>query len=122
MADRTHPATWEELAGEDFFLHEQGCSYSDWLAGQLQAVPGAHPRMTRFGSIEAARSCVTAGLGLTVLPHANASRALEEGRLTLVAGPPLPDVPIHLAQHRRRQPSRAARAVVGAVVRHFEQV
>ncbi|TGN74727.1 LysR family transcriptional regulator [Streptomyces bauhiniae] len=119
LADRT--ATWEELAKEDFFLHEQGCSYSDWLADQLQAVPGAHPRMTRFGSIEAARSCVTAGLGLTVLPHANASRALEEGRLTLVTGPPLPDVPIHLAHHRRRQPTRAARAVVQAVVRHFEQ-
>lgn len=121
LADRTRPATWEELAKEDFFLHEQGCSYSDWLAGQLQAVPGAHPRMTRFGSIEAARSCVTAGLGLTVLPHANASRALEEGRLTLVAGPPLPDVPIHLAHHRRRHPTRAAQAVVQAVVRHFEQ-
>ncbi|MEW2314273.1 LysR family transcriptional regulator [Streptomyces bauhiniae] len=119
LADRT--ATWEELAKEDFFLHEQGCSYSDWLADQLQAVPGAHPRMTRFGSIEAARSCVTAGLGLTVLPHANASRALAEGRLTLVTGPPLPDVPIHLAHHRRRQPTRAARAVVQAVVRHFEQ-
>ncbi|WP_405554083.1 LysR substrate-binding domain-containing protein [Streptomyces sp. NBC_01171] len=54
LADRTRPGAWEELATEDFFLHEQGCSYSDWLADQLQAVPGTHPRMTRFGSIEAA--------------------------------------------------------------------
>ncbi|MGV9785758.1 LysR family transcriptional regulator [Streptomyces sp. NPDC003435] len=120
LADRDRPATWRELAQEDFFLHEQGCSYSDWLAGQLQAVPGAHPRMTRFGSIEAARSCVTAGLGLTVLPHANVADALREGRLTRVTGPALPDVPVHLAHHSRRHPTRAARAVVGEVVRHFK--
>ncbi|BDH08789.1 LysR family transcriptional regulator [Streptomyces seoulensis] len=119
LAGRTRPATWQELAQEDFFLHEQGCSYSDRLAEQLQAVPGAHPRMTRFGSIEAARSCVTAGLGLTVLPHANVAAALQDGHLTLVAGPTLPDVPIHLARHTRRHPTRAARAVVGEVVRHF---
>ncbi|MEU6817758.1 LysR family transcriptional regulator [Streptomyces sp. NPDC046860] len=119
LAGRTRPATWAELAQEDFFLHEQGCSYSDWLAEQLRAVPGAHPRMTRFGSIEAARSCVTAGLGLTVLPHANAEAALRDGRLTQVTGPTLPDVPVHLAHHRRRRPTRAARAVVGEVVRYF---
>ncbi|MGW3110661.1 LysR family transcriptional regulator [Streptomyces sp. NPDC001091] len=119
LAGRTRPATWRELAQEDFFLHEQGCSYSDWLAEQLLAVPGAHPRMTRFGSIEAARSCVTAGLGLTVLPHANAAAALQAGHLTLVPGPTLPDVPLHLAHHTRRHPTRAARAVRGEVMRHF---
>ncbi|MGP3990630.1 LysR family transcriptional regulator [Streptomyces sp. 3N207] len=121
LADRARPATWQELARESFFLHEQGCSYSDWLAERLQAVPGARPRLTRFGSIEAARSCVAAGLGLTVLPHANVAEPLRDGRLTAVRGPSLPDVSVHLARHRRRRPSRAANAVAAQVIRHFRE-
>lgn len=119
LAGREGPATWPELAREDFFLHEQGCSYSDWLARRLHEVADARPRLTRFGSIEATRSCVTAGLGLTVLPRANVARALHDGSLAAVSGPQLPDVPVQLARHRRRQPSRAARAVSTEVVRHF---
>ncbi|MGR6974874.1 LysR family transcriptional regulator [Streptomyces cynarae] len=119
LAGREQPTTWEELARENFFLHEEGCSYSDWLAQRLQAVAGVEPRLTRFGGIEATRACVTAGLGLTVLPHANVAASLRDGRLTAVPGPSLPDVPVYLARHRRRQPSRAARAVAAQVVRHF---
>ncbi|MFI0863130.1 LysR family transcriptional regulator [Streptomyces smyrnaeus] len=121
LAAREEPVTWHELARENFFLHEQGCSYSDWLAERLQAVAGARPRLTRFGSIEAARSCVAAGLGLTILPRANVIEALRDGRLTAVRGPSLPDVSVHLARHRRRLPSRAARAVASQVLQHFQQ-
>ncbi|MBT2387793.1 LysR family transcriptional regulator [Streptomyces sp. ISL-11] len=119
LAGREAPATWEELARETFFVHEQGCSYSDWLIQQLLAVPGARTRLTRFGSIEAARSCVTAGLGLSLLPRATVADALGEGRLTTVAGPLIPAVPVLLARHRRRWVSPAARAVVDELVRHF---
>ncbi|MGI5466386.1 substrate-binding domain-containing protein [Streptomyces sp. CA-132043] len=119
LAGRERPATWRELAQESFFLHEQGCSYSDWFAQRLLAVAGTQPRLTRFGSIEAARACVAAGLGLTVLPHANVAESLRDGRLTAVPGPALPDVSVHLARHRRRHPSRATRAVAAQVVRHF---
>ncbi|MEU5839627.1 LysR family transcriptional regulator [Streptomyces diacarni] len=120
LAGLREPATWQELVQESFFLHEQGCSYSDWLAQRLRTVAGTRrPRITRFGSIEAARSCVAAGLGLTVLPRANVTRSLHEGRLAVVHGPALPDISVHLARHRRRHPSRAARAVAAQVVRHF---
>ncbi|MEV5506421.1 LysR family transcriptional regulator [Streptomyces orinoci] len=112
---------WAELARESFFLHEQGCSYSDRLARELLAVPGARPRLTRFGSIEAARACVAAGLGLTVLPRANVRDALREGRLAVVDGPALGEVSVHLAHHRRRFLSRAAGAVAGEVGRRFAE-
>ncbi|WP_030622703.1 LysR family transcriptional regulator [Streptomyces sclerotialus] len=121
LAGREKPATWQELARENFFLHEQGCSYSDWLAQRLLAVAGAQPRLTRFGGIEATRSCVAAGLGLTILPRANVTESLRDGRLAAVPGPSLPDVSIHLARHRRRHPSRAARTVAAQVVRHFHR-
>ncbi|MFJ6651048.1 LysR family transcriptional regulator [Streptomyces sp. NPDC091290] len=120
LAGQDRPVTWRQLAQESFFLHEQGCSYSDRLATRLQEVPGIRPRMTRFGSIEAARSCAAAGLGLTVLPRANAAEALHCGRLTTVPGPTIPDVSVHLARHRRRQPSRAAHAVAAQVTHHFQ--
>ncbi|MFD7819218.1 LysR family transcriptional regulator [Streptomyces sp. NPDC059785] len=121
LARREQPATWQELAQEDFFLHEQGCSYSDRLAQRLESVAGARPRLTRFGSIEATRSCVAAGLGLTALPHANVVESLRDGRLTAVPGPALPDVSVHLARHRRRQPTRAADTVAAQVIRHFRR-
>ncbi|MCQ8768433.1 LysR family transcriptional regulator [Streptomyces telluris] len=119
LACRTAPVTWEDLARETFFLHEQGCSYSDRLADRLLSVPGARMRLTRFGSIEAARSCVAAGLGLTLLPRATAEDALREGRLAVVAGPPFPDVPVQVARHRRRWVSPAAQTVVDELARHF---
>ncbi|GAB2593676.1 LysR family transcriptional regulator [Streptomyces capparidis] len=112
-------ADWADLARESFFLHEQGCSYSDRLAGTLLALPAGPPRLTRFGSIEAARSCVAAGLGLTLLPRATVEEQLRTGRLAVVAGPPVPDVPVLLARHRRRWVSRAARAVAEELLRGF---
>ncbi|TCN41629.1 DNA-binding transcriptional LysR family regulator [Kribbella orskensis] len=119
LARRDKPASWGELAREAFFLHEQGCSYSDRLARDLLSVPGARTRLTRFGSIEATRSCVAAGLGLTLLPRATVESLLREGRLAIVAGPRIPDVPVQLARHRRRWGSQAAHAVVDELVRHF---
>ncbi|MDF4251252.1 LysR family transcriptional regulator [Streptomyces sp. WMMB303] len=120
LAGRERTATWQELARESFFLHEQGCSYSDQLAARLEAVAGTPPRLTRFGSIEAARSCVAAGLGLTVLPRANVAAALRDGRLAEVPGPSLPHISVHLARARRRRLSRAAHAVAAQIVRHFQ--
>ncbi|MGP4050498.1 LysR family transcriptional regulator [Streptomyces sp. 2A115] len=113
------PAGWKELAQEHFFLHEQGCSYSDHLARELLAVPGVRPRLTRFGSIEAARSCVAAGLGLTVMPRVTVKSALREGRLAEVAGPRIPDVPVHLVRLSRRWLSPAVRAVTEELKQHF---
>ncbi|MFD0275117.1 LysR family transcriptional regulator [Kitasatospora sp. NPDC127111] len=114
------PADWAELAREDYFLHEQGCSYSDrFVERLLTAAKGAPPRITRFGSLEAARSCVAAGLGLSLLARANVADALAAGRLTEVPGPRFPDVTVQLARHRRRWLSPAAAALTTELPRHF---
>ncbi|MFI0938622.1 LysR family transcriptional regulator [Streptomyces sp. NPDC021020] len=114
------PAGWAELAREDYFLHEQGCSYSDrFIERLLTAAEGAQPRITRFGSLEAARSCVTAGLGLSLLARANVADALAAGRLTQVPGTHFPDVTVQLARHRRRWLSPATAALTAELPRHF---
>jgi DNA-binding transcriptional LysR family regulator len=121
-----HPAAarsasdWAELAREDYFLHEQGCSYSDRFIDQLlAAAKGTPPRITRFGSLEAARACVTAGLGLSLLARANVTDALAAGRLTQVSGPQFPDVTVQLARHRRRWLSPAVAALIMELPHHF---
>ncbi|MDF3291428.1 LysR family transcriptional regulator [Streptomyces silvisoli] len=122
LASPDHPlagreAGWDELAGESFFVHEEGCSYSDHLVRTLLALPGARPRLTRFGSIEAARSCVAAGLGLTLLPRATVDRQLRDGVLAVVRGPEVPPVPVQLTRHRRRWVAPAARVVADEIAR-----
>ncbi|MFF2377751.1 LysR family transcriptional regulator [Streptomyces xiamenensis] len=113
LAGHPRPITWEELAAESFFLLEQGCSYSDDLERRLRSVPGSRPRLTRFGSVDATRACVAAGLGLTLLPLATVREQLRHGHLVRLAGPPLPDVPVQLARHPRRWTSPAADAFAG---------
>lgn len=112
-------ADWDALVGESFFVHEEGCSYSDRLVRALLGRPGARPRITRFGSIDAARSCVAAGLGLTLLPRVTVERELTEGELTVVDGPEVPPVPVQLVRHRRRWVSPAARVVAEELTHAF---
>ncbi|MEU9111020.1 LysR family transcriptional regulator [Streptomyces sp. NPDC048483] len=112
-------AGWDELARESFFVHEEGCSYSDRLVRTLLGAPGARPRITRFGSIDAARSCVAAGLGLTLLPRITVETKLAEGRLAAVDGPETPPVPVQLVRHRRRWVSPGARVVAEALTQAF---
>jgi DNA-binding transcriptional LysR family regulator len=121
-----HPAAarsdtgWAELAREDYFLHEQGCSYSDrFIERLLAAAHGAPLRITRFGSLEAARSCMAAGLGLSLLARANVAEALAAGRLTQVPGSQFPDITVQLARHRRRWLSPAAAALTAELPHHF---
>ncbi|PPS70696.1 LysR family transcriptional regulator [Streptomyces sp. MH60] len=119
LAARERRASWPELAGESFFLLEEGCSYSDALARRLLEVPDGRPRLTRFGSVDAARNCVAAGLGLTLLPLTTVTEELRRGRLARVEGPGFPDTPVRLARHRRRWTAPAAREVARALARHL---
>ncbi|MFH9090538.1 LysR family transcriptional regulator [Streptomyces sp. NPDC017673] len=123
LAGRDRPAAWGDLAAEHFFLLEEGCAYSDAFERRLRAAPGAGPRVTRFGSVDAARSCAAAGLGLTLLPATTVAEHLSDGRLRRIVldGPPLADVPVRLARHRRRWAAPAVRQVARALVRHLAQ-
>ncbi|GAB2989004.1 LysR family transcriptional regulator [Saccharothrix stipae] len=94
---------------ERYFLLEEGCSYSDRFVRELTATPS----ITRFGSIEAVRSCVVAGLGWTVLPRVAVAEQLDAGTLHRVRE--LPDSTLFLVTDPRRTPSAAVRAVSAAL-------
>jgi DNA-binding transcriptional LysR family regulator len=120
VAAAGHPATrgrhtWRDLAAYPYFLLEEGCSYTDRFLRDLTAASSARPRITRFGSIEAARSCVTAGLGLSVLPAAATAAQLDDRSLCRVDGPKLAAVPLLLATNQRRWISPAVTTTVEAI-------
>lgn len=94
---------------ERYFLLEEGCSYSDRFVRELSATPS----ITRFGSIEAVRSCVVAGLGWTVLPRVAVAEQLDAGTLQRVRE--LPDSTLFLVTDPRRTPSAAVQAVAAAL-------
>jgi DNA-binding transcriptional LysR family regulator len=106
------PVTWPDLAARDTLLLEEGCSYSDDTARRLLAAGQPAARRTRFGSIEAVKRCVGAGLGWTVLPAVTAAAELRAGTLVVLAGPPLPACTVHVATHPGRSMGPATRVVV----------
>lgn len=104
--------TWAQLANHDVVLLEDGCSYSDDVAHRLLVAGQPDSRRTRFGSIEAVKRCVAAGLGWTVLPAATATSEVSTGALTALSGPLPPAPTVHLATHPNRTPSTATRLVL----------
>ena len=103
--------TWADLAAGDALLLEEGCTYSDDAARRLLAAGQPATRRTRFGSIEATKQCVAAGLGWTVLPAAAAAPELRERTLVALSGPPLADCTVYLATHPKRTLAPAAQLV-----------
>lgn len=124
LAAPGHPAArglagWARLAAEEFYLLEEGCVYCDHLAARLRAVPGGTARLTRLGSVDAARACCLAGLGLTLLPTVTVAAQLASRELVRVAGPAIEPVPVLLARYRRRSSGRAAEAVMTAITDQY---
>ncbi|MEJ3653379.1 LysR family transcriptional regulator [Actinomycetes bacterium KLBMP 9759] len=100
--------TWTDLAGHDAVLLEEGCRYADDTVRELEAAGQPPERRTRFGSIEAVKHCVAAGLGWTVLPTASAVHELARGELVVVDRPRPALHHVYAVTHPARTPSAAA--------------
>jgi DNA-binding transcriptional LysR family regulator len=77
--------TPKELGGETVLLPEapeSGCAYRGWFERQLSEA-GVVPRETlEFQSIEAIKRCVSAGMGVSVLPAVSVEAELAAGSLS----------------------------------------
>ncbi len=124
VAAPVHPSTreemtWPELAEHSYFLLEEGCGYSDEFVRELERHSPIRPRITRFGSIEAARSCAEAGLGLSVLPEVACADALQNHRLRTLPHPPRPDAPLAFVLDERRWRSPTVEAITRTIAESF---
>jgi DNA-binding transcriptional LysR family regulator len=107
-AARVEPA---DLQRETLLLTRPGCGYRALFASTLAAAGIQPAGSLDFGSVEAIKQCVAAGLGIAALPHAAVAAELADRRLVALgwAGPPL-EVATQLLWHPARAWSAPLRA------------
>lgn len=92
--------TINDLKYETLLLTEKGCSYRTVLEDTLYAERVYPVNKIEFGSIEAIKQCVNAGLGVAFLPEMVVKNELAEGKMREVEiGVSSPPVFTHLAWH-----------------------
>jgi DNA-binding transcriptional LysR family regulator len=78
-----------------------GCSYRQRLEMLLARRGIAVPRLMEFGTLEAIFGCVSAGLGITLLPRALIGPVWQDGRVSLHRLPPEEATVTTVFIHRR---------------------
>ena len=96
---------------ETLLLTRPGCGYRALFLSTLSAVGVPPAGSLDFGSVEAIKQCVAAGLGIAALPRVAVASELGDGRLVALAwsGPPLA-VAIQLLWHPAKAWSPPLRA------------
>lgn len=75
----------KELENETFLLTESGCSYRTLLEDSFRSVEVYPKNKFEFGSIEAIKQCVIAGLGIAVLPEMAVEEDIRLGKMKELA-------------------------------------
>jgi DNA-binding transcriptional LysR family regulator len=107
-AARVDPA---DLQRETLLLTRPGCGYRAMFASTLATAGVQAAGSLDFGSVEAIKQCVAAGLGIAALPRAAVVAEIADGRLVALAwsGPPL-EVATQLLWHPAKAWSPPLRA------------
>ncbi|GGT13803.1 putative HTH-type transcriptional regulator YwqM [Streptomyces kurssanovii] len=80
--------TTADLAEAQLVGTEPGCPYRDLFEGELRERTGAPPPFMEFGTIEATKRGVTAGLGVALLPRMTVRAELASGALVALPWEP----------------------------------
>ncbi|MCA1022221.1 LysR family transcriptional regulator [Halobacillus litoralis] len=90
-----------DIEREPLLLTEEGCSYRNLLEQTCTASEVYPVNKLEFGSIEAIKQCVIAGLGIAALPQMVVERELTEGKIVdLGWKSPQPPIFTQLAWHK----------------------
>jgi DNA-binding transcriptional LysR family regulator len=89
---------------------ESGCAYRGQFERQLGAAGVVPPEKMEFQSIEAVKQCVSAGMGVSVLPSVAVSAELEGGKLAALRWEEPFEVLTQMVWHKERWQSSALRA------------
>jgi DNA-binding transcriptional LysR family regulator len=80
--------TTADLADAQLVGTEPGCPYRDLFEGELRERTGAPPPFMEFGTIEATKRGVAAGLGVALLPRMTVRAELTSGALVALPWEP----------------------------------
>jgi DNA-binding transcriptional LysR family regulator len=109
----------DDLLDGDWVLREPGSGTRSEFERTISEF-GIDPRRLRIAmelpSNEAVRAAIEAGLGATAISASVAAASIETGLLRCVPFP-LPDREFHVLQRKRHRPSRAAEALLAAVMK-----
>lgn len=73
-----------DLEGEPALVTEAGCSYREHFETALSAAGVRVTTTLEFGSVEAIKQCVMAGLGIATLPAMTVAAEVAQGRLAVL--------------------------------------
>ena len=79
----SRPDELKDIADLKTIVFQAGCSYRQRLDSLLFAMGAVTARPLEFGSLEAIISCVSAGIGITLLPKGIVGPAWQEGRIAV---------------------------------------
>jgi len=113
-----------DLAGQMLLLTEAGCGYRNKLDRVLTLQNVRPGNITEFSSVEALKQCVTAGIGVGLLPAIVVARELRQRQFKVLrwTGPSL-DIGCHIVWHKDKwiSPAMAAfRDLVGTMIEASE--
>jgi DNA-binding transcriptional LysR family regulator len=109
-AKRVYP---RDLVDQTLLLTESGCGYRKKLDMQLAALNLRAQHITEFSSVEAIKQCVTAGLGIGLLPGVVIDCEIRKKQFVLLnwhSGKMT--IGIHVLWHRERWVSAAMQAFI----------
>lgn len=127
LGDARHPLAKQrtvkpdDLAGQTLLLTEQGCGYRAKL-DRLLTLQNIRPgHVMEFSSVEAIKQCLSAGMGLGLLPAIVVARELRQHDFNALhwAGPPL-DIGTHAVWHKDKWVSPAMAAFLELVKETME--
>ncbi|MEU3598693.1 LysR family transcriptional regulator [Streptomyces sp. NPDC006798] len=87
-APGTAPLTSADLVGEQLLGTEPGCPYRDLFEAELRRVSGTAPPFREYGTLEAAKQGVAAGLAIALLPRVTVRSELAAGSLVALPWEP----------------------------------
>jgi DNA-binding transcriptional LysR family regulator len=129
LADPSHPLAKRrtvkpaDLAGQQLLLTEPGCGYRAKL-DKVLAMQNIRPgHITAFSSVEAIKQCVSAGMGLALLPAIVVARELRQNHFKALhwSGPTL-DIGTHFLWHKDKWVSPAMTAFLDLIKAQVEHV
>ena len=128
LAEPSHPFAKRrtvkpsDLAGQNLLLTEAGCGYRAKL-DKVLALQNIRPgHITEFSSVEAIKQCVSAGMGLALLPAIAIARELRQNQFKALrwTGPSL-DISTWVLWHKDKWVSPAMNAFLQLIKAQVEQ-
>ncbi|PAE07271.1 hypothetical protein CHI12_12390 [Terribacillus saccharophilus] len=116
-----HPSnSLAEVMQHPLILTEKGCAYRTELEQALQN-QSLHPEnIIEFGSIEAIKQCVMAGLGLSYLPLMTVEKELQTGELSAVhLDEPITQPTTKLLWHKNKRLSKVMHDVIDFAIKQI---